>query len=210
MSLAAQALGPAPAQPGPPAFTPGYPVPPPSVAPSPLAPHQPHQASWLTFTPSPPHAPRTPQPTDNYQFSTAPNNTFHNSAYLPNAQHHQGHVSGNSALTQPPAASQFARGDPLGATGPSYHRFDLPASLQDLEDHNSDLNTRVTQLISHTLAPLAGANGREPHVHSFARRGLKDRQLLAGSVLHCSLFLCMCSIYINILCIKGMVIFFSI
>ena len=74
-----------------------------------------------------------------------------------------------------------ARSDPLGAAAAPQRRFDLPASLQDLGE-NPDIDATVTQLLSHTLAPLAAANGRRLHAHSFVKRGLKKSNTNLGKL----------------------------
>ena len=117
---------------------PGFPAPPPAT-PQPLP-----TTSWLTSTSGIAPNPRTRHPTDSYQMNNLPNNVFTASAHLSGSNQFSAHLPAHVPPAQPPAAFQQARTDPLGLAGTSRSRLNLPVSLQDLEDDDTDLNTRVT------------------------------------------------------------------
>ena len=71
--------------------------------------------------------------------------------------------------------------DPLGSGSAQQPAHSLPASLLDIED-NSDLQDRVTQMLTTTLAPLTSISGKKLYAHSFVKRGTKKARTTLGDL----------------------------
>ena len=139
---------------------------PPDFISRPVTPFQDPQA-WLY----PPHPSRVRHATEGQMFDSVNNSSFPmtQNPGIPAASYHPAY---------PPHHPQS---DPLSAATASRPRFDFPATLQDLEE-GGDIDSTVTQLLTHTLAPLAAVSGRKIHACSFVKRGSKKTRTNLGEL----------------------------